>query len=72
MTPKAAILITTSLALITAGLVRIDGILISLGAAGILLILGAFLLGRSNLLRHFIFIQNTTFMEFLGCLHGVP
>lgn len=60
MTPKAAILITTSLALITAGLVRIDGILISLGAAGVLLILGAFLLGRSNLRRLSVILRAPT------------
>lgn len=51
MTPKGAILIGSSLALIAAGFMRIDGILITLGAAGILLLLGTFLLGRRNLRR---------------------
>lgn len=51
MTPKAAILIGTSLALVTAGFVQVDGILITLGAAGLLFLAGAFLLGRLNLRR---------------------
>jgi uncharacterized protein (DUF58 family) len=51
VTPQAAILIGTSLALITAGLVRIDGVLITLGVSGLHLLIGAFLLGRRNLRR---------------------
>ncbi len=51
MTPKAAILIGASLALITAGFVRVDGVLITLGTAGLFLLIGAFLLGRRNLQR---------------------
>lgn len=51
LTPKGAILLGGSLALIVAGLVRIDGVLITLGAAGLLLFTGAFFLGRRNLRR---------------------
>ena len=51
MTPKAAILIGTSLALMAAGFVQVDGILITLGTAGLLFLLGAFFLGRLNLRR---------------------
>jgi uncharacterized protein (DUF58 family) len=51
LTPKGAILLGGSLALIAAGLVRIDGVLITLGVAGLLLFGGAFLLGRRNLRR---------------------
>lgn len=51
LTPKGAILLGGSLALIAAGLIRIDGVLITLGGAGLLIFAGAFLLGRRNLQR---------------------
>ena len=51
LTAKGAILLGGSLALIAAGFVRIDGVLITLGVVGLLIVSGAFLLGRRNL-RH--------------------
>jgi uncharacterized protein (DUF58 family) len=51
LSPKGAIILGGSLALIVAGFVRIDGVLITLGAAGLLLFAGAFFLGRHNLRR---------------------
>ncbi|NNM30750.1 MAG: hypothetical protein HKO57_14615, partial [Akkermansiaceae bacterium] len=49
--PKGAALLGASLALIAVGLVRIDGILITLGGAALLLFVAAFLFGRRNLRR---------------------
>ena len=51
LTAKGAILLGGSLALIAVGFVRVDGILITLGAAGLLLFAFGFLLGRRNLRR---------------------
>jgi len=51
LTPKGAIIVGGSLALIAAGFVRIDGVLITVGAAGLLILAGTLLLGRSNLKR---------------------
>ena len=48
---KGAVLLGASLALIAVGFIRIDGILITLGVAGLLLLIAAFALGRWNL-RH--------------------
>ncbi len=51
LTPRGAILLGASLALVTLGLVRIDGVLITLGSSGVILLIGAFLLSRWNLRR---------------------
>jgi uncharacterized protein (DUF58 family) len=49
--PKGAALLGASLALISVGFIRIDGILITLGASGMLVLLVACMAGRWNLQR---------------------
>lgn len=51
LTPRGAILLGASLALITLGFVRLDGVLITLGCSGIILLSGALVLSRLNLKR---------------------
>lgn len=51
MTPRGAAIIGAAFALTVAGLLKIDGVLISLGAAGFILIGMVFLFGRWNLNR---------------------
>lgn len=51
LTPRGAILLGASLALVVLGFVRVDGVLIALGAGGLVLLLGALLLVRVNLRR---------------------
>lgn len=51
LTPRGAILLGASLALITLGFVRVDGVLITLGSAGLLLLGGTFVFSRCNLRR---------------------
>jgi hypothetical protein len=50
-TRRAALVLGASLALLATGLLRIDGPMASLGAAGFLLLALAWLLGRMNLAR---------------------
>ena len=49
LTPRGAILLGASLALITLGFLRIDGVLITLGTSGLVLLAGALVLSRLNL-----------------------
>lgn len=51
LTPRGAILLGASLALTALGFLRIDGVLVTLGGSGVILLLGALVLGRWNL-RH--------------------
>lgn len=48
LTPRGAILLGASLALITLGFLRVDGVLITLGASGAILLAAAFLFSRMN------------------------
>ena len=49
LTPRGAILLGASLALAVLGFFRVDGILITLGASGSLLLAGSWVLVRKNL-----------------------
>ena len=51
LTPRGAILLGASLALIVLGLLRTDGVLLTLGASGGILLAGAWILIRLNLKR---------------------
>ena len=51
LTPRGAILLGASLALIVLGLLRADGVLLTLGASGGILLAGAWILIRLNLKR---------------------
>ncbi len=51
LTPRGAVLIGSSLALVVLGFVRIDGVLVALGTAGLLLLAAAVILNRRNLTR---------------------
>lgn len=51
LTPRGAALLGAAVALLVAGLLKIDGALVALGAAGLLLILLVLIMGRWNLTR---------------------
>ncbi|MDE0594128.1 MAG: DUF58 domain-containing protein [Roseibacillus sp.] len=60
LTPRGAILLGASLALIVLGFVRLDGVLITLGCSGYLLLAGCLVLSRFNLNRLAISLRSPT------------